>query len=134
MERVLVAGSEGLIGRELVYLLNRDDNIVVLKADIKLGHDLRNFKLCEMLCRKIDRIFMLCGIKGNPAKCKNKPADFLVPMTQFNFNMMEAARLCGVKRYLYTSSIGVYHPAEILKEDDVWKTFPSENDRFAGWA
>ena len=35
---------------------------------------------------------------------------------------------------LYTSSIGVYSPSSIFNEDDVWKTFPSENDRFAGWA
>ena len=29
--------------------------------------------------------------------------------------MMEAARRAGVKWYLYTSSVGVYHPAEVLK-------------------
>jgi len=48
--------------------------------------------------------------------------------------MMEAARQAGVKRYLYTSTIGVYSPAEVFYEDDVWKTFPSPNDKFAGWA
>ena len=47
---------------------------------------------------------------------------------------MEAARRCGVDRFLYTSSIGVYSPSEIFHEDDVWNTFPSPNDRFAGWA
>ena len=35
---------------------------------------------------------------------------------------------------MYTSSVGVYSPAEYFFEDDVWKTFPSPNDRFAGWA
>ena len=48
--------------------------------------------------------------------------------------MMEAARQSGVQRYLYTSSIGVYQPSDVFNEDDVWSTFPSENDRFAGWA
>ena len=33
--------------------------------------------------------------------------------------MMQAARKKGVKKYLFTSSVGVYHPAEIFKEDDV---------------
>ena len=47
---------------------------------------------------------------------------------------MEAARRKGVQRYLFTSSIGVYAPSEIFFEDDVWSTFPSPNDRFAGWA
>jgi GDP-L-fucose synthase len=39
-----------------------------------------------------------------------------------------------VEHILYTSSVGVYSPNDIFKEDDVWKTFPSNNDKFAGWA
>jgi GDP-L-fucose synthase len=58
----------------------------------------------------------------------------MIPMLQFNTNMMEAARQADVDWYLYTSSVGVYSPAEVFFEDDVWKTFPSKNDRFAGWA
>jgi len=58
----------------------------------------------------------------------------MVPMLQFNTNMMEAARRANVKWYLYTSSVGVYAPAEVFKEDDVLNTVPSPNDRFAGWA
>ena len=64
---------------------------------------------------------------------KEKPASHLVPMLRFNTNLMEAARECNVRRYLYTSSVGVYHPTDVLVEDDVWKTFPSENDWYAGW-
>ena len=56
------------------------------------------------------------------------------PMMQFNTNMLEAAMKNNVKWYLYTSTVGVYQPAEVLKEDDVWKTQPSKNDWFGGWA
>ena len=62
------------------------------------------------------------------------PASFSVPMIQFNANMVEAAFNAKVDWFLYTSSVGVYHPAEVFIEDDVWKTFPSENDWYAGWA
>tara|TARA_B110000503_G_C6972581_1_gene339805 strand:- start:120 stop:776 length:657 start_codon:yes stop_codon:yes gene_type:complete len=48
--------------------------------------------------------------------------------------MMEAARLADVEWYVYTSTVGVYQPAEVFYEDDVWKTFPSEKDKYAGWA
>ena len=41
-----------------------------------------------------------------------KPASFFVPTIGFSINMMEAARMKGVKRYLFTSSIGVYAPSE----------------------
>ena len=30
-----------------------------------------------------------------------------------------------VKKYLYTSTYGVYAPKSVLKENSVWKTFPS---------
>jgi GDP-L-fucose synthase len=48
--------------------------------------------------------------------------------------MIEAAYNAGVEWFLYTSSVGVYHPTEVFVEDDVWSTFPSENDWYAGWA
>ena len=48
--------------------------------------------------------------------------------------MMEAARRMQVSQYLFTSSIGVYSPSEIFFEDDVWKSFPSDHDKYAGWA
>jgi GDP-L-fucose synthase len=63
-----------------------------------------------------------------------RPASFFVPTIQFSINMMEASRRNNVERFLFTSSVGVYSPAEVFYEDDVWKTFPSPNDRFAGWA
>jgi len=82
----------------------------------------------------MDYVFHLAGIKGSPAMTAKKPASFFVPTILFNTNMMEAARQAKVKWYLFTSTVGVYGPAEVFHEDDVWKKFPSENDRFAGWA
>ena len=40
----------------------------------------------------------------------------------------------NVEWYLYTSTVGVYEPAEVLREDDVLGTQPSKNDWFGGWA
>lgn len=96
--------------------------------------DLSHLENCLKACEGMDYVFQLAGIKGSPAMTAKKPASFFVPTIMFNTNMMEAARLSKAKKYLYTSSIGVYSPAEIFHEDDVWSTFPSQNDRFAGWA
>ena len=57
----------------------------------------------------------------------------MTPTLMFSVNMMEAARRQKVKRYLFTSSIGVYSPNKRLVEEDVWKTFPSKNDYIPGW-
>ena len=96
------------------------------------GDKMRN--VCKEICDGQDIIFHLAGIKGSPQRCMESPASFSVPMIQFNANMVEAAFNADVDWFLYTSSVGVYHPAEVFEEDDVWKTFPSENDWFAGWA
>jgi GDP-L-fucose synthase len=133
-----------MIGRSLVkFLLEKgaDIKIADLTTPVDLPEnvefvkaDLRYFDQCESISDNMDYIFNLVGIKGSPKMCAEQPADFMVPMLQFNTNMMEAARRANVKWYLYTSSVGVYAPANLFKEDDVLNTIPSPNDRFAGWA
>ena len=132
-KNVLVTGGNGMIGQALVELLydTTPDNIMV--ADLP-NVDLRDRKDCKAVCEGQDIVFHLAGIKGSPQRCMKAPASFSVPMIQFNANMIEAAYNADVEWFLYTSSVGVYHPTEVFVEDDVWKTFPSENDWYAGWA
>ena len=141
---VLVTGGTGMIGRYLVeLLLDKGARVRVASLDDpSRAHpeaefhrvNLTEFRECAAVCKGMDMVFHLAGVKGSPLMTKTKPASFFVPTISFNTNMMEAARQAGVERYLYTSTVGVYAPAEVFHEDDVWKSFPSENDRFAGWA
>ena len=142
-KNVLVTGGSGMIGRELVTLLQARGARVRV-ADIKdpdgmndiefVRADLRDFSDCKKIVKGIDYVFNLVGIKCSPKVCLERPADIMGPMMQFNTNMLEAAMKEGVDWYLYTSTVGVYQPAEVLVEDDVWQTQPSKNDWFGGWA
>ena len=143
-KNVLVTGGTGLIGKPLVeMLLERGARVRVASMDdpSRADHrtdfrrvDLTRMDECLEVTKGMDYVFHLVGIKGSPKMTVERPASFFVPTLLFNTNMMEAARRQGVERYLFTSTIGVYTPAEVFREDDVWKGFPSENDRFAGWA
>ncbi|MHB1218734.1 MAG: NAD-dependent epimerase/dehydratase family protein [Alphaproteobacteria bacterium] len=143
-KRVLVTGGTGLIGRPLVQeLLKAGAQVTVASLDdpsrapggaVFKRLDLREFSECLSVVNGQDVVFQLAGVKGSPAMTAKRPASFFVPTLQFSINMMEAARRIGVERFLFTSSVGVYAPAEVFHEDDVWETFPSPNDRFAGWA
>jgi GDP-L-fucose synthase len=143
-KNILVTGGTGLIGRPLVEMLvNLGSNVRIASLDDpSRSHpqaefkrvDLTRYESCEEVCKDMDYVFHLAGIKGSPAMTQKKPASFFVPTILFNTNMMEAANNQKVKKYLFTSTVGVYSPAEVFYEDDVWKTFPSENDKFAGWA
>ena len=132
-KNILVTGGKGMIGRSLVDILQTKSPNNILVADLP-DYALRDRNVCKEICDGQDIIFHLAGIKGSPQRCMESPASFSVPMIQFNANMVEAAFNADVDWFLYTSSVGVYHPAEVFEEDDVWKTFPSENDWFAGWA
>ena len=119
MKNILVTGSRGLIGRELVEILRKDKNNNIVEADLKLGNNLINFDECLDICYNIDEVYNLIGIKGSPKRTSERPADFFVPMIQFNSNMLEAARRHEVKKFLYVSSIAVEHP---------------ETDEYPAWA
>ena len=143
-QKVLVTGGSGMIGRELVSLLLEKGASVYI-ADLKQPEelkdkvtfvkvDLREYSSCLQICEGMDYVFNLVGIKCSPRVCIEEPAKIMGPMMQFNTNMLEAAMHHNVKWYLYTSTVGVYQPAEVLREDDVWSTQPSKNDWFGGWA
>jgi GDP-L-fucose synthase len=143
-QKVLVTGGSGMIGAQLVTLLNEKGAKVYIAdlnpppSDVKCERyfhvDLKEYKACRNICEEMDYVFNLVGIKASPKACMEKPADIMGPMMQFNTNMLEAAMKANVKWYLYTSTVGVYTPAEVLHEDDVWKGFPSPNDWYGGWA
>ena len=106
-----------MIDRELVNLLLEkeailccfsEDNPVVPEGVSYVKADLTEFSACVRVCEGKDYVFNVVGVQGSPKMCKEQPADFMVPMLQFNTNMMEAARRAGVKWYLFTSSVGVY--------------------------
>lgn len=142
-KKILVTGGGGMIGRALVKLLQVEQAIITV-ADLYepkdltnieyIKTDLRFYDQCVNICKNKDIIFHLAGIKGSPKMCAEQPADFMIPMLQFNTNMLEAGYKSGCEWMLYTSSVGVYAPAKIFKENTVWETMPSPNDRFAGWS
>ena len=149
MTKILITGASGMVGKHLVDMC-LDKGYYVRGIDIRLDDryleekywgdnfdffqaDLRDFDDCRNVVAGMDVVFQVAGVKGSPKRAAEQPNDYFTPMLQMNTNMAEAARLQGVDWYVYTSTVGVYQPAEVFKEDDVWTTYPSENDKYAGW-
>ena len=137
----LVTGGSGLIGRQVVRKLSERgtlvktvslDDIVVQGSSEHIVGDLTDFDFCRDVIREVDAVFHLAGIKGSLEVTKSRPASFLVPMLQFNTNVLEAARRSGVRSLVYTSSIGAYSSAEVFVEEDGFSGEPM--DTFPGWA
>ena len=149
MTKILITGASGMVGKHLVDMC-LEKGYFVKGTDIRYDEryseekywgenfdfqhgNLNNYQRCLELVDDVDVVFHVAGVKGSPKRAAEQPNDYFTPMLQMNTNMAEAARLQEVDWYVYTSTIGVYQPAEVFKEDDVWKTFPSENDKYAGW-
>ncbi|NBP59119.1 NAD-dependent epimerase/dehydratase family protein, partial [bacterium] len=144
-KKILVAGGTGLVGQQLVpllvkegakvYVASMDDKYLVPKKVVKFYNlNLMNLDNCIKVTKEKDIVFNLLGVTGSPKINNDKPGSFMMANLYCAINMLMAAKISKVKRYLYTSSNGVYAPAPIMKENTVWRTFPSENDKYAGWA
>ena len=149
MTKILITGASGMVGKHLVDMC-LEKGYFVKGTDIRYDEryseekywgenfdfqhgNLNNYQRCLELVDDVDVVFHVAGVKGSPKRAAEQPNDYFTPMLQMNTNMAEAARIGAVEWYVYTSTIGVYQPAKVFKEDDVWKTFPSENDKYAGW-
>jgi len=139
-KNVLVTGGGGMVAQQLVRLLKEEGSNVTtvdlptsgVPADLQ--GDLRDRSFCKEIVKGQEIVFNLAGLKGSPQRVLEAPGSFSVPQVQFGANMAEISFNSDIEWYLYTSSYGVYAESDIMKEDDVWKTFPSENDWYPGWA
>ena len=139
-KNVLVTGGGGMVAQQLVRLLKEEGSNVTtvdlptsgVPADLQ--GDLRDRSFCKEIVKGQEIVFNLAGLKGSPQRVLEAPGSFSVPQVQFGANMAEISFNSDIEWYLYTSSYGVYAESDIMKEDDVWKTFPSKHDWYAGWA
>jgi GDP-L-fucose synthase len=150
---ILITGANGLVGVPTVRKCLEEGAAKVIAVDIHLGAqllklteeypdrldykmvDLTYLHSCENLFKntKIDIVLHIAGVKGSPARSSKQPCDYLFPMLMFNTNMIKAAFDAKVDWFVYLSSVGVYQPTEIMREEDVWVTTPSKNDWYPGW-
>ena len=144
-KKVLVAGGTGLVGQPLVnklihlgakvHVASKDDKKLCPKRVNKFFKtDLTQLKNCIRVTKGMDIVFNLLGITGSPKINDLYPASFMMSNLNLALNLLEASKRNKVKNYLFTSTYGVYGPKKSMKEDNVWKTFPSEHDKYAGWA
>ena len=147
-KRVLVTGAGGFIGHHLVTHL-KGLGAWVRGVDLKYPEygltdadefevlDLRRWDNCLQATRGVDEVYALAADMGGMGFISAHHAQILHNNSLINLHSLDAARVNGVQRYLYTSSACVYPEyrqldANVtpLKEEDV---YPAQPQDAYGW-
>jgi GDP-D-mannose 3', 5'-epimerase len=148
MQRVLVTGAGGFIGHHLVTFL-KERGYWVRGVDIKHPEftkvDADEFELLDLrrrddallAARDVDQVYALAADMGGMGFISQNHATILYNNALINLHTIEAARLHGVERYLYSSSACVY-PEHLQADADVTPlreedAYPANPQDAYGW-
>jgi nucleoside-diphosphate-sugar epimerase len=147
--RILVTGAGGFIGHHLVNRL-KDEGYWVRGVDVKTPDyepsradefellDLRRHDNCLQATRgQLDHVYNLAADMGGIGYITASHAEIAKNNILINAHMLEAARLNGVSRFLFSSSACVYagykqKEADVipLREEDA---YPADPEPGYGW-
>ena len=132
---IFLTGHNGFVGKSLYKTLNKNGfkNILTVdhdNLDLKNQKDVQNF----IMTQNID-IILLCASKMGGVKATiDYPAEFLYDNLMIYSNIIESARIVGVKKLIFFSSSAVYpkNSQQPMKEEYILdgKLHPS-NESYA---
>lgn len=147
-EKVLVTGAGGFIGYHLVNYLKAQGywvrgadvhapEFAESTADEFLLLDLRRWENCLEATRDVQQVYALAADMGGMGYISQHHSRILHNNALINLQTLEAARVNGISRYLFTSSACIYPEyrqldacVTPLKEEDA---YPAEPQDAYGW-
>jgi GDP-D-mannose 3', 5'-epimerase len=146
--RILVTGAGGFIGHHLVASLKQrgywvrgvdihPPEYTAVDADEFELRDLRRFDECLLATRGIDHVYALAADMGGMGFISANHATILRNNALINIHTLEAARMNGASRYLFSSSACVY-PEHLQSDADVMPlrehdAYPANPQDAYGW-
>ena len=146
--RVLVTGAGGFIGHHLVTSLVergywvRGVDLYLPRYERTRAHafellDLRRASDCLQAVRGVDEVYHLAANMGGIGFIETHRAEIVRDNTLINTHMLEAARIQGVEKLLFTSSACVY-PTALQHSPDATplreeQAYPADAEDGYGW-
>ena len=125
MKRILVTGSSGKLGKEIVRLL-RTNNYDVLGIDLLKGEttdeiiDIRDSMMVKELTKYIDAIIHTAALHGKHTDLNYSRDKFIDTNIIGTNNLLSASVENGINKFLYTSTTSIYETAMVNDKQAVW--------------
>ena len=146
--KILVTGAGGFLGHNLVTRLKSEGHWVrgvdlkrpefgeCVADEFRLA-DLRDFQNCLEATDSMDDVYHLAADMGGIGYITANQAHLVRNNVLMDSHMLEAARVSGVARFLYSSSACVY-PQRLQSDADViplreTEAMPADPDQGYGW-
>ena len=145
-KNVLITGGIGFVGINLINKLLQseaslratihkkepvvyDDRIDYIKCDLTQMEDCRN------VVKSMDYVFHCAASTSGAATIEKTPLVHVTPNIVMNAQLLEAAYLGGIKKFLWISSSTGYPPSgdRLVKEEEMMKGEPYDKYFCVGW-
>jgi len=137
-KKVLITGAQGFLGQHLVKNLLEKRKIP--KENLFLPSfkelDLRKWENCQKAVKGQDIVIHLAAKVGGIGLNKEIPGEMFYDNAIMGIQLIEAARLAGVEKFVALGTICLYPKFTPVpfKEDDLWNGYPEETNAPYGLA
>ena len=137
-KKVLITGAQGFLGKHLVKNLLEKRKIP--KENLFLPSfeelDLRKWENCQKAVNGQDIVIHLAAKVGGIGLNKEIPGEMFYDNAIMGIQLIEAARLAGVEKFVALGTICLYPKFTPVpfKEDDLWNGYPEETNAPYGLA
>jgi GDP-L-fucose synthase len=129
-KKILVTGGKGFIGKHVVDNLIKKRNVP--KENIFVPafeeYDLRELENCKKAVKNQNIVIHLAALTGDIELHKLYPGRIFYDNIMMGVQLMEAARVAGVEKFVGIGSVTAYpeKASSPLKEEQLWDGYPAK--------
>ena len=136
-KKVLVTGGAGFLGKYITdKLFKRGVAMEDILVPVFPEYDLRNREDCQRAVKDRDVVIHLAGVVGGIGYNLQHPGQTFYDNAAMALNILEAARIEGVKKFTGIGSVCAYpkNTPVPFKEENLWLGYPEETNAPYGLA
>ena len=137
-KKILVTGAYGFLGRQIVANLLKNRQVPQKNLFIPTSKelDLTVFRNCQKAVSGMQIVIHLAGVVGGIGANAKRPGEFFYKNAVMGIQLMEAAHLSGVEKFVALGTICCYpkFTKTPFKEKDLWSGYPEETNAPYGLA